>query len=158
VGHTGHEKPAVHLSRAKLLQTCPVVREPRQQLLVGPRIVHPSNRVRPTHLPPQIHTVHETGDYTFPYVAGWADEVKGQDPAAVVAATGRRVLSTAHSLIEQIDAGNSRTRQIEPAQKVVERPHVTANVAPAQLLAMHETAASWYRSQLLTPLADGPRA
>jgi DNA primase catalytic core len=104
------------------------------------------------------HVGVETGEYTFPYVAAWAGEAKDQDPTAVVAATGRRVLSTANSIIERIDTGNSRTRQIEPAQKVVERRHATANVAAARLLAMHATAASWYRSQLLPPLADGPRA
>jgi DNA primase len=39
----------------------------------------------------------------------------------------------------------------------VERPHAYANVASERLVAVHEVAASRYRSQLLSPLGDGPR-
>jgi DNA primase len=104
------------------------------------------------------HVGVETGEYSFPYVAGWAGEVQGQNPAAVVAAAGRRVLSTANSLIERIDTTTGRTTQTESAKRVVERPHAVVSVAPERLVAVHEVAASWYRSQLLSPLGDGRRA
>jgi DNA primase len=104
------------------------------------------------------HVGIDTGDYTFPYVAGWADQADGQDPAALVAATGSRVLSVANRIIEQLDTTKVRTTQTEPGQRVVARSHAAANIVPERLVAMHEEAASWYRGQLLSPLGDGPRA
>jgi DNA primase catalytic core len=104
------------------------------------------------------HLGVETGDYTLPYVAGWADQADGRDPATVVAATGRRVLGAANSIVERLDTNTARTTHAESAHLAVERPHATVNVAPERLVAMHEQAASWYRSQLLSPLGEGPRA
>jgi DNA primase len=104
------------------------------------------------------HVGVETGDYTFPYIAGWAGQTDGQDAATVVAATGQRVLGAANSVIDGFDARNRRTSQTESGQRLVERPHASVSVAPDRLLAMHEAAASRYRSQLLSPFGEGPRA
>jgi DNA primase len=103
------------------------------------------------------HVGVETGDYTFPYVAGWADQADGRDPATVVAATGQRVLSAANSIVERLDTKTSRVTQTESPRKIAERPLATVRVAPERLVALHEAAASWYQSQLLSPLGDGPR-
>ncbi|WP_243729235.1 ArdC-like ssDNA-binding domain-containing protein [Nesterenkonia sphaerica] len=45
----------------------------------------------------------DTSDYTIPYVSTWAAQVKDQEPAEVVKATGERVRQTALSVLEQLD-------------------------------------------------------
>ena len=40
-----------------------------------------------------------TGDYSFPYVATWAQQVRGTPPAQAVRATGARVISAAHETL-----------------------------------------------------------
>jgi antirestriction protein ArdC len=42
----------------------------------------------------------DADDYTFPYVAGW---IGRNDPATVLEATGKRVLATAHDILEQVE-------------------------------------------------------
>ncbi len=42
-----------------------------------------------------------TDDYSFPYIAGWIGQ---RDPAEVLEATGRRVLATAHTILDGVDA------------------------------------------------------
>lgn len=44
-----------------------------------------------------------TSEYTIPYVSTWAAQVKDQEPAEVVKATGERVRKTAISVLEQLD-------------------------------------------------------
>src|SRR5690606_13881571 len=41
----------------------------------------------------------DTAGYTFPYVATWAERT-GEDPAKVVHATGQRVITAAHHILE----------------------------------------------------------
>ncbi|MCT1607682.1 ImmA/IrrE family metallo-endopeptidase, partial [Nesterenkonia massiliensis] len=45
----------------------------------------------------------DTSEYTIPYVSTWAGQVKDQEPAEVVKATGERVRQTAISVLEQLD-------------------------------------------------------
>ena len=45
----------------------------------------------------------DTSDYTIPYVAGWAANVDGKDPVAVVRATGEQVRSTAFDILNKLD-------------------------------------------------------
>ncbi|TLP92743.1 ImmA/IrrE family metallo-endopeptidase [Nesterenkonia salmonea] len=45
----------------------------------------------------------DTSDYTIPYVSTWAAQVKDQEPAEVVKATGERVGKTAISVLEQLN-------------------------------------------------------
>ena len=45
----------------------------------------------------------DTSDYTIPYVAGWAANVDGKDPVAVVRATGEQVRSTAFDVLDKLD-------------------------------------------------------
>jgi len=49
-----------------------------------------------------VASVHEidADDYTFPYVAGW---IGRNDPSTVLEATGKRVLATAHDILEQVE-------------------------------------------------------
>ena len=44
----------------------------------------------------------DTSDYTIPYVASWAANVDGQEPAEIVRATGDRVRATATKILEQL--------------------------------------------------------
>jgi hypothetical protein len=75
-----------------------------------------------------------------------------------VATTGQRVLSAANSIVERLDTKTSRATQTESPRKIAELPLATVGVAPERLVTMHEAAASWYQSQLLSPLGDGPRS
>jgi hypothetical protein len=49
-----------------------------------------------------VATVHgiDADDYTFPYVAGW---IGRNNPSTVLEATGKRVLATAHDILEQVE-------------------------------------------------------
>jgi DNA primase len=111
-----------------------------------------------------------TEDYTFPYVAGWASQANGRDPASVVAEAGRRVLSAANSIIGDLDAVRGRNTDGEREHRALDRalapvhvdqdpPSATRTVEPRpeRLLAVHGAAAAWYKEQLLGPDADGPR-
>jgi DNA primase catalytic core len=111
-----------------------------------------------------------TEDYTFPYIAGWASQVGGRDPASVVAETGHRVLSAANSIIGQLDAVSDRVNDRDPEHQALDRAHQSVQLGydppsatptvgprPERLLAVHGAAAAWYRKQLLGPDADGPR-
>jgi DNA primase len=111
-----------------------------------------------------------TEDYAFPYIAGWASQANGHDPAQVVAETGRRVLSAANSIIGHLEAASGRTTDGEGEHQTPVRPRATAErgqdapsatqadePAAERLIAMHQVAAAWYREQLLGPDGDGPR-
>jgi DNA primase len=111
-----------------------------------------------------------TENYTFPYIAGWASQANGRDPALVVAETGRRVLTAANSIIGHLEAASGRTTDGEGEHQTPDRTLATARRgqdAPSgartgeptaeRLIAMHRVAVAWYREQLLGPDGDGPR-
>ena len=60
----------------------------------------------------------DTSDYTIPYVAGWAANVDGKDPVAVVRATGEQVRSTAFDVLDLRVGGPELT---SPAQETTEQ-------------------------------------
>lgn len=45
----------------------------------------------------------DTSDYTIPYVASWAANVDGLEPAEIVRATGERVRATATKILDQLE-------------------------------------------------------
>lgn len=45
----------------------------------------------------------DTSGYTIPYVASWAANVDGQEPAEIVRATGERVRATATKILDQLE-------------------------------------------------------
>jgi antirestriction protein ArdC len=51
------------------------------------------------YLVASVHGINADG-YTFPYVAGW---IGRDDPGTVLAATGKKVLATAHDILEQVE-------------------------------------------------------
>jgi hypothetical protein len=83
-------------------------------------------------------------DFTFPYVAGW---IGRHDPGAVLEATGKRVLATAHDILEQVEkamgtqVGDSDTTE-QPSLVLVHAaidPGVTAEGAPSNQLPESES-------------------
>ncbi len=80
------------------------------------------------YLVASVHGI-DSDDYTFPYVAGW---IGRNDPATVLETTGKRVLATAHSILDQVDtamatpAGSAPSDQASPVlELVVDAPGVT---------------------------------
>ena len=55
-----------------------------------------------------VSSVHgiDADDYSFPYVAGW---IGRNDPGTVLEATGKRVLATAHDILEQVETAMGTT-------------------------------------------------
>ena len=51
------------------------------------------------YLVASVHGI-DADDYTFPYVAGW---IGSNNPSTVLEATGKRVLATAHDILEQVE-------------------------------------------------------
>lgn len=61
------------------------------------------------------HAGLDTSSHTFDYVTGWATGVDQDNPENVVAATGQRVMSTAHQVITRLD--ETATAEPEAEQK-----------------------------------------
>jgi DNA primase len=70
-----------------------------------------------------------TDDYSFPYIAGW---IGRRDPAEVLQATGRRVLATAHTILDGINATDMVAVSSDLA-RIRERGQVGAERASALL-------------------------
>ena len=51
------------------------------------------------YLVASVHGI-DAADYTFPYMAGW---IGRNNPSTVLEATGKRVLATAHDILEQVE-------------------------------------------------------
>jgi len=51
------------------------------------------------YLVASVHRI-DADDYTFPYVAGW---IGGNNASIVLEATGKRILATAHDILEQVE-------------------------------------------------------
>jgi len=51
------------------------------------------------YLVASVHGI-DADDYTFPYVSGW---IGRNNPSTVLEATGKRVLATAHNILEQVE-------------------------------------------------------
>jgi DNA primase catalytic core len=117
----------------------------------------------------------DTSGYTFPYVTGWADQVPGKDVEDVVRATGQRVVAAAHAILDatslmpdtddarraraladRAQAAANRTGQVRvrAVRKQASTPAPTPTparthpVTRAELLAVHEQAASFFRQHL----------
>jgi hypothetical protein len=95
------------------------------------------------YLVASVHGIN-ADDYTFPYVAGW---IGRSNASTVLEATGKRVLATAHDILEQVETsmatalGNNDT--IEHPGLVLARaanhPGITPQSAPAGQLPTPET-------------------
>ena len=70
-----------------------------------------------------------TDDYSFPYIAGW---IGRRDPAEVLEATGRRVLATAHTILDGINAADMVAVSSDLA-RIRERGQIGAERAAALL-------------------------
>ncbi len=91
------------------------------------------------YLVASVHGI-DSDDYTFPYVAGW---IGRNDPATVLETTGKRVLATAHSILDQVDtamaiAGTSATS--DRASAVLEFVVDNSGVTPQSALVNHSPA------------------
>jgi hypothetical protein len=89
------------------------------------------------YLVASVHGI-EADDYTFPYVAGW---IGRNDPGTVLEATGKKVMATAHNILEQVETmmatPESDTDTTERPNLVLARaavdPDITADCAPGHL-------------------------
>jgi antirestriction protein ArdC len=102
----------------------------------------------------------DTAGYTFPYVATWAERA-GEDPAKVVHATGQRVITAAHHILEHTNTvGEAHP---EPTQQAHKQANATAGVDSAPTAAAHPQPAAAPNSQGRIPpppagLAHSPAA
>jgi len=89
------------------------------------------------YLVASVHGI-DADDYTFPYVAGW---IGRNDPGTVLEATGKKVLATAHDILEQVetmmatpecDTDTTERPNLVLARAAVD-PGITADCAPGHL-------------------------
>lgn len=74
----------------------------------------------------------DTSIYTIPYVAGWAANVDGKEPAEIVKATGDRVRATALKILDQLDTeqlGNGTPPGLERDVPQRHKPNVERETA-----------------------------
>ena len=95
----------------------------------------------------------DTSDYTIPYVAGWAANVDGKDPVAVVRATGEQVRSTAFDILDKLDTaqlGNGN-----PLSLRVDGPAHTPQAQETPEQAPHRVEPLPERERPATPVGSG---
>ena len=95
----------------------------------------------------------DTSDYTIPYVAGWASNVDGKDPVAVVRATGEQVRSTAFDILDKLDTpqlGNGN-----PLSLRVDGPERTPQAQEAPERAPHRVEPLPERETPAAPVGSG---
>lgn len=116
----------------------------------------------------------QVGDYSYPYVASWAEQAGHDSVEDAIQATGQRVLRTARQIIEglepvtettaaklrevKVDAqlGVQRTEQLR--ETVASRePKPVAVTSDERLYAANEAAAAWFQTQLRAPEASTHR-
>ncbi|MEP7194221.1 MAG: ArdC-like ssDNA-binding domain-containing protein [Actinomycetota bacterium] len=95
------------------------------------------------YLVASVHGI-DADDYTFPCVAGW---IGRNDPSTVLEATGKRVLATAHDILEQVEMstamalGDNDTTE-RPSlvlARAANHPGLTPENAPGSELPVPET-------------------
>src|SRR5674476_397137 len=101
------------------------------------------------YLVASVHGI-DADDYTFPYVAGWIGRNKA---SAVLEATGKRVLATAHDILEQVETsmatalGDNDTTE-RPSlvlARAANHPGITPESAPGSQLPAPESRAAQAR-------------
>lgn len=107
-----------------------------------------------------------TGDYSFPYVATWAQQVRGTPPAQAVRATGARVISAAHEtlvllqppqpaftaptagLAARLDAGTRQTTHLRQQADALADATPRVDAGRMVLTAVHAAAHAFYRDRV----------
>jgi len=101
------------------------------------------------YLVASVHGI-DADDYTFPYVAGW---IGRNNPSTVLEATGKRVLATAHDILEQVETsmatalGDNDTTE-RPSlvlAHAANHPGITPESAPGSQLPAPESRAAQAR-------------
>src|SRR5665811_1675589 len=90
------------------------------------------------YLVASVHGI-DADDYTFPYVAGW---IGRNNPSTVLEATGKRVLATAHDILEQVetsmatalDDNDTTERPSLVLSRAANHPGITPQSAPGSQL------------------------